>query len=131
MRRTAKAWAKREKSPERWLVSPLVRAVQTAEICIDAFGETGPVEVTPALVPEAPVSTAVDLFEDEDGSIVVVSHEPLMSSVASHLLGMDFGGFKKGMVVALERKSVRDLARLRWILEPAKEDADPKFREES
>ena len=40
MRRTAKAWAKREKVPERWLVSPLVRAVQTAEICLDAFRTT-------------------------------------------------------------------------------------------
>lgn len=132
MRRTARAWAKHKDSPapDLWLVSPLVRAVQTCEICVDAFGADGPTEVTPDLVPEARVSNAAALFDRADAeAIAVVSHEPLMSSLASHLLDVAFTDFKKGMIVAMERKKPGDTATLRWILEPAKDDRDPRFRQ--
>jgi len=129
MRQTAKAWAKRGKEPERWLVSPLVRAVQTCEICVEAFGSDRPVEVTTALIPEARVSAATALFEGGDESIAVVSHEPLLSALASYLLEGEFSDFKKGMVMSLETRD-EGPARLRWILEPARESHDPRFREE-
>jgi phosphohistidine phosphatase len=130
MRRTARAWAKRGKEPELWLVSPLVRAVQTCEICVEAFGSERPVEVTVALVSEARVSDAAALFDrPEVDSIAVVSHNPLMSDLASHLLGQEFGDFKKGMVMALELRDSHP-ARLRGILEPAREGHEPRFREE-
>ena len=132
MRRTAKAWSKQKgPAPELWIVSPLVRAVQTCEICVDAFSSDGPVIVSADLEPEARVSNAADLFSRGGyEAIAVVSHEPLMSELASHLLGMRYDGFKTGMVVAMERKAPGEAAKLRWILDPAKEDRDPKVREE-
>lgn len=130
MRQTAKAWAKRGKEPELWLVSPLVRAVQTCEICVEAFCSDQPVEVATALVPDARVSVAAALFDRSDAAaIAVVSHEPLLSALSSHLLGENFGDFKKGMVMALESRDAGP-ARLRWILEPARESHEPRFREE-
>src|SRR3954471_22231708 len=69
MRRTAKAWMKKdEKAPGLWLTSPLVRAVQTCEICVGAFGQDGPVEVTRALVPEASMSGAEELLARDEAN---------------------------------------------------------------
>ena len=131
MRRTAKAWAKHgDPAPEAWLVSPLVRAVQTCEICVDAFGQDGPVEVSRAITPEGPVSAAVDVIEHATAEVLaVVSHEPLCSELSSFLLQRSFPrDFKKGAVLALDLE--RGRARFVWFLEPAKEDKDPKFRDE-
>ena len=130
MRRTARVWAKRkEKPPRRWLTSPLVRAVQTCEICVEAFEEDGSVEVTRALEPEAAASSALEAIAQGEGPVAVVSHEPLVSTLASHLLGKPFGGFQKGAVLALSWDPETRGAEFRWLLEPAKEDREPKFRE--
>ena len=134
MRRTAKAWTKHAdgKEPELWITSPLVRAVQTCEISVDAFDQDGPVEVSRALVPEGPVSAAAGLL-DRDGLpdvVALVGHEPLMTSLAAHLLGRHFPeGFKKGAVLALKRSEPGEAAKFCWYLEPAKGDRDPKLRE--
>ena len=134
MRLTAKAFAKHADGhePELWLTSPLVRAVQTCEIAVHAFGADGPVEVTRALVPEGPISTAAALL-DRDGmpeSVALVGHEPLMSDLAGHLLGRHWPeGFKKGAVLALKRADGEKQAKFVWYLEPAKEARDAKLRE--
>lgn len=133
MRRTAEAWVKEAdgKEPELWLTSPLVRAVQTCEIAVDAFELDGPVEVTRALVPEGPPSTAAALL-DRPGLpdvVALVGHEPLMSDLASHLLGRHWPeGFKKGAVLALKRADGEAEAKFLWYLEPAKEEREPKLR---
>lgn len=134
MRRTARAFAKHAdgKEPELWITSPLVRAVQTCEIAVEAFDSDGPVDVTRALVPDGPVSAAVSLLE-RDGlpdSVALVGHEPLMTALASHLLGRHFPeGFKKGAVLALKRAAANEAAKFVWYLEPAKDGRDPKLRE--
>ena len=132
MRRTAKAWVKaKEKEPELWLSSPLVRAVQTCEICVNAFEQEGPVEVTRAIVPEGQVSTIVERLDAIGaGSVALVSHEPFVSDLASFLLGRPFpSDFKKGAVLALKRGAAGEDAELLWFLEPAKHDKEPKFRD--
>ncbi len=127
MRRTAAAWAGRAGArPARWITSPLVRAVQTCEICLAAFGDDGPAEVRASLEPEAPVSRAAALAEGTGKDVALVGHEPLMSALASHLAGIAFGGFKKGMVVAIDRKP-GGRARISWRLVPAKDDREPAF----
>lgn len=133
MRRTAKTWAKNEKKePELWLVSPLVRAVQTAEICLDAFGQDGPAEITEALVPDGSIGHAAALFDREDVAVMAaVGHDPLMTALASHLIGGRFPAeFKKGAILALDRKDPGKAARIAWFLEPAKDDRDARFRED-
>lgn len=133
MRRTAKSWVEEagDKVPGLWLVSPLVRAVQTCEIAVKAFGQDGPVEVTRALVPEAPIRDIVALLERGGlpDVVALVSHEPLVSDLASELLGQRWAhGFKKGAVMTLKGKPGAALE-LAWYLEPAKDDKDPKRRD--
>lgn len=134
MRKTAKAFVKHaaDKPPELWLVSTLVRAVQTCEIAVDAFGSDGPVEVTRALVPEGAISAAAALL-DRQGmaeSVALVGHEPLMTDLAGHLLGRHWSeGFKKGAVLALKRAEGESQAKFVWYLEPAKDAKDAKLRE--
>ena len=134
MRRTAKAWVAEagDKAPELWLTSPLVRAVQTAEIAVKAFDQEGPVEVTRALIPEASVEDTVALLQRRGlpDAVALVSHEPLVSDLASTLLGRRWGhGFKKGAVLALKGEP-GETAKLVWYLEPAKDDKDPKRRDD-
>lgn len=133
MRRTAETWAKEAsgKEPELWLTSPLVRAVQTCEIAVNAFDLDGPVEVTRALVPDGPPAAAAALL-DRPGIpdvVALVGHEPLMSDLASLLLGRHWPeGFKKGAVLALKRAAGEAEAKFVWYLEPAKEEREPKLR---
>jgi phosphohistidine phosphatase SixA len=133
MRVTAKAWKKQaDGAPDLWLVSPLVRAVQTCEICVDAFGASGPVEVTRALTPDAPLSAILERVDREGvETLALVSHEPLCSTLGSHLLAKSFlAGFKKGAVLAVKRTDAGRPAKLLWYLEPAKDDREPRFRDE-
>ena len=134
MRRTAKAWVKeaKDKAPDLWLTSPLVRAVQTCEISVRAFDRSGPVDVTRALTPETPASEAATLLDPlgDDQTVALVSHEPLVSDLAGHLLGRHWPlGFKKGAVLALKRAKGEAHAKFLWYLEPAKDDKDATLRE--
>ena len=133
MRRIAKAWAKeaRPEAPELWLTSPLVRAVQTCEICVDAFGADGPVEVSRALVPEGAVSGIAELLERAGmpERVALVGHEPLISDAAAFLLGRHWSeGFKKGAVMSMDRAPGASHATFGWYLEPAKGEKEPTFR---
>jgi phosphohistidine phosphatase len=133
LRRTAEAWVKEasDKEPELWLTSPLVRAVQTCEIALHAFDQDGPVEVTRALVPEGPPSAAAALLDRPGmpGAIALVGHEPLMSDLASLLLGRQWPeGFKKGAVLAMKRAAGETEAKFLWYLEPAKEEREARLR---
>jgi len=87
-RASAAIWAAQAPAPTRWIVSPLVRAVQTAEIALGAFGAPGPVEVSDVLVPEGRISAAAQLVDDHFGeTLALVGHQPLMGGLAAFLLG--------------------------------------------
>src|SRR5690348_7743583 len=75
--------------PDLILSSPLRRAMETAEQAAQALGYTGKIVPTPALVPEA---SPFDVWEEirrrhEESSILLASHEPLMSALLAFLLG--------------------------------------------
>ena len=99
--------------PERIVASPLVRAVQTAEILAAAIEFDGPIEIEPALgrgsvndildrvkragaAPVGPASAGTHL--------ALVGHEPTMSQVAARLLGLPAfpQPFKAGTVCCIE-----------------------------
>jgi phosphohistidine phosphatase len=92
--------------PKLVLTSPLVRAVQTASILTFALGYEGPLRAHRSLLPDMPVG-AIDGVMNEAGaeSLVLVGHNPSMTAMAAHLLGMQ--NFPKpvnpGTVIALER----------------------------
>ena len=122
-RRSAETWAEQGGTPTRWLVSPLVRAVQTAEIAISAFGAEGPLEIHPGLVPEARVSAAAQLVDDHVGeTLALVGHQPLMGALAAFLLGLGSvpAGLEPGAILALDLPEAPDdpAPRIAWHLRP-------------
>jgi|KBSSwiStaDraftv2_1062776.scaffolds.fasta_scaffold247617_1 phosphohistidine phosphatase len=83
--------------------SPLVRAVQTAELIAIGAGYTGEVLATPALAPGFSARIGSTAIEGLGESVVVVGHEPSISQLAGFLVGVTPGGaLKKGQVVIIE-----------------------------
>ncbi len=76
------------------VTSPLVRAVQTAEHVANHCGYTQAIEVHRPLS-EGSVGTVLEWPDaaDDDATVALVGHEPIMSTLASHLLGHRFPGF--------------------------------------
>ncbi|MBJ6761746.1 histidine phosphatase family protein [Myxococcaceae bacterium JPH2] len=88
------------------LTSPLVRAVQTAQILSTATRHEGLLRVHRCLLPDMPVGAVEPvILEHADQNIVLVGHQPSMGALAAHLLGMQ--SFPKpvnpGTVIAMER----------------------------
>lgn len=87
------------------LTSPLVRAVQTAQILCLAQALAVPLRADRSLLPDMPVGSLDGvLAEHRDADLVLVGHNPSMAAMAAHLLSMQ--AFPKavapGTVIALE-----------------------------
>jgi phosphohistidine phosphatase len=102
--------------------SPLVRAVQTAEIIAAQVGHGGRMIVHDALVPEGRVSRAVEWLGTlaGEGSIALVAHEPILSSLAGALLGIErFPALRKAEALRLRLPDGPGHgAELRWRIDP-------------
>lgn len=94
--------------PARIVTSPLVRAVQTAELLARA-ARLDEVEIHLALVPGPEAADKlVKLARGAQAGTAFVGHEPSLSEAAARLLGLDGPlpfAFKKGGVLALRRAS--------------------------
>lgn len=101
--------------------SPLVRAVQTADILASPPWFDGPVEVHRTLAPdEGSVAQVLSLLTDLGSGAfpVLVGHEPGIRLVTGHLLGADaFPAFRSGGA-CLVRWTVGALAEFEWRLDP-------------
>jgi phosphohistidine phosphatase len=87
-RRLGRALARRGVRFTLVISSPLVRAVQTAEIVAAATSYRGRMLADDALEPEAAASGVVALLAnlDDQKSVALVAHEPILSAVAAALL---------------------------------------------
>lgn len=95
--------------------SPLVRAVQTAELVAAAVGATCTVDVAPDLAPEASPRALVARLGalPADAIALVVGHEPNLSALGSLLLGdPSFVALAKAEAVRIVDREVR--WRLAW-----------------
>ena len=110
--------------PGTVLTSPYIRAAQTAEIAREQLRLSEPAVVTEALVPYVNV---FDLWEGireyfASGDVMVVGHNPQLSSLVSWLLGsrQDALWLKKSGLVALDVGSAgpHPRAMLSWLLTP-------------
>ncbi len=93
-------------APSLVLMSPLVRAVQTATLLGQALQYEGPMRAHRCLFPDGPVGAIEGLLADKLGeTIVLVGHQPSMGATAAHFLGL--GAFPKpvqpGTVIGIER----------------------------
>lgn len=111
---------------ERICSSPLLRAVQTAEILSDVNGGVE-VQVTDMLQPEIPVGQTVDWLLSAgwmNQAVFLTGHEPHLSSLVSRLatggdsLRMDF---KKAGVCHLVVSATgwMPVAELKWLMKPS------------
>ena len=73
--------------PDAILSSPLPRAVQTAEILAQALDYLGIVTSLRCLEPSAQPRVAANEIMTRGHSVIVVSHEPAISSLGALLLG--------------------------------------------
>jgi phosphohistidine phosphatase len=112
-------------SPELIVSSPYVRARQTAEIAIQVLGYKEDLQFTQALVPESEprdVWSEIRTIYRHVDSLLLASHEPLMSRCAGYLLGTPrlYVDFKKGAImrIDIDNFGVEPYGALRWMLVP-------------
>ncbi len=84
--------------PTHIYTSPLVRAVQTAEILAHAIAYPGPVVVHDPLVPGSTTARALAILDPHapEHVVALVTHEPTVRALAGHLSGLGgaFPGFR-------------------------------------
>lgn len=121
MRRVAQAIAK-ERPPTKMFVSPLVRAVQTAEILAGGCNFDGPLEVHPPLAAEygtsAQALSVLDRCSFEDDEVVaLVTHMPKVRILAGHLAGEErMPSFRTGAVCCV--RVTPQGGSFQWMLNP-------------
>ncbi len=122
LRETFRVAAQAEIKPTLILTSPLVRAVQTAEIAAETFRYRNEMLRTKALLPGSAVEQVWDeirVHRDEN-ELLLVGHDPLFTSLAGYLLGApDLQiDFKKGAILRVDFDGFGPQPRgmLRWFL---------------
>ena len=89
--------------PDVILSSPLPRAVQTAELLAQSLDYLGVVTSLRCLEPSAHPRMAASEIMARGMSVLVVSHEPAISSLGAHLLGRPaFPQFRTAQCCAIE-----------------------------
>jgi phosphohistidine phosphatase len=124
MRRAAAGVANLVQDVSLLATSPLVRAVQTAEIVADEYGcEIVPVE---ALAPGHDPEEAVGWLREQQPDLTVglVGHEPHLSTLVGYLLTgkrASFINLKKGGTCLLEMTPPLQVSRgaMAWLLTPS------------
>lgn len=112
MRKTARFCLEQGVVVDAIFTSPLVRAVQTAEILAEGLGFDGPIEAHAEIAFPSRIETLTRLIDTAPGSwrgLALVGHEPTLGLLAHHLLGAEAGlrGMRKGAVLALEYANSR------------------------
>lgn len=93
--------------------SPLVRAVQTAELIADAVNFLGPVESHTVFAPGTMPNVTCKELLTRGQSVLLVGHEPTMSALAAFLVGRPgFAPFRTGQV------SLFDNRKAMWKIHP-------------
>src|SRR6266850_5206677 len=122
--KTARAFGKLGRKLDLILTSPLVRAVQTAEI-LAGETEPGEVAVLPELDPKfdvAAVRSAIAARAGKAEAVAIVGHEPQLSSVLAALSGVSQAeiDLENGIIVRVDVSTLTDGASAdpRWWLKP-------------
>ncbi|MFO7563513.1 MAG: histidine phosphatase family protein [Enhygromyxa sp.] len=101
---TGRALAEHGIRPSRVWCSPLVRAVQTAELVVASLSYDGVIEARDDLYSDSPIDSltgALDKLDPEE-EVVVVGHQPYMSTATSLLLNCSVSAFGTGSAYCLQ-----------------------------
>lgn len=107
MRKTARFCLDQGVVLDAIFTSPLVRAVQTAEILAEGLGFDGPIDAHAEIAFPSRIETLTRLIDRAPANwrgLALVGHEPTLGQLAHHLLGeaARLRGMRKGAVLALE-----------------------------
>ena len=114
----------------RIVASPLVRAVETAELVAVSLGFEGGLEVHDALRPDGGWKHLVrELLEphDDHEPLALVGHEPSIGHFLSKLLQQKGLSMSKGAVVRLDWHDAERPANVVWTLSPKRLDPSPSL----
>ncbi|MBA2539543.1 MAG: histidine phosphatase family protein [Deltaproteobacteria bacterium] len=90
-------------SPDAILTSPLPRAVQTAELLAASIDFLGTIASRRCFEPAAQPRVGANAVMAAGGSVIIVGHEPSISSLGAHLLGRpSFPQFRTAQCCAIE-----------------------------
>lgn len=89
---------------EQVLVSPIVRAQQTADIACEVAGIAAPRYTVDWLIHETPVREALAAMAALDRRTLLVGHQPLASQLIESLCGLDRGMIDVGTADLIEMK---------------------------
>jgi phosphohistidine phosphatase len=99
-------------APDALLCSPLPRAVQTAELLAASLDYFGPIVSRRCLEPSAHPRVAADEIAAAGGAVIVVGHEPSISTLGALLLGLPgFPPFRTAQCCAIEHGKATFTAR--------------------
>jgi phosphohistidine phosphatase len=94
-------------TPSQIVSSPLVRAVQTAEILAHVLGFDGTITTDAAFVPDGDAALAVKRIPVSTGVTMVICHEPIVRAIAAHLTGQaNHPGFRTSGAAMVEGSRV-------------------------
>jgi phosphohistidine phosphatase SixA len=98
--------------PDAIICSPLPRAVQTAELIANAVDYIGVITSLRHLEPSAQPRVAASELQSYGASVVLVSHEPFISSLGAYILGLPaFPQFRTAQCCAIENNKPTFTAR--------------------
>ncbi len=103
------------------LTSPLVRAVQTAQILALAQALAGPLRADRSLLPDMPVGSLDGVLAGHGAkALVLVGHNPSMPAMAAHLLSLQAfpRAVAPGTVIGLELPPGSSRAQLLFFAPP-------------
>ena len=95
--------------PTKIWTSPLVRAVQTAELVAVGLACSTEVEIIVDLAPDGnarKIEQAVRAL-DADAAVMIVGHEPSLSAIGSLIVGADLAALDKAEAVRIVDGAVR------------------------
>ena len=122
-RLAARGLARIAERPDVLLTSPLIRARETADIAARAFKRVTP-RIEPALGQDD-VDVLVTALKKlrSDATVALVGHEPTLSGLLAHLIGMHQGvdrfAFKKGGAALVNLKEGPSMpGQLLWFVKP-------------
>jgi phosphohistidine phosphatase len=122
------ALAKQKVKLARVVTSPLVRAVETAELVAVSLGYEGGLDVHDAMRPDGSWKHLLkDLLagHDHGGGLALVGHEPTIGHYLSKLLHQKGLSMSKGQVARLDWLDADTPATLVWTLSPKRLDPSP------
>lgn len=102
--------------------SPLVRAVQTAEILVGELGFDEPVRVAPELAGPTTLDRLARLAFDTPADcrgVALVGHEPLLGALVGHCLHTRIAGVGRGEIYALGFDRTTKQFTFRWRIDPS------------